>query len=225
MKTRLYIWVTSDCNLACPYCSQQNTMKENKGYQMSIDEAYRIVKSCQQRNLHFDTIELTGGEASLWKHIREGVVMFGRIADNVTLATNGNNPDLVKSLGMKTWIVSASQATKEQMAKYEPIKRRLTINKHRHKKMPNSPVINSLPALCATSRDPLTGEPQTCFQYLRGKVYHCCDAAAHCYRLGLSHEEYSCDFEEDFIKRFYHKTYNKEICQYCLANQKVWNQL
>jgi hypothetical protein len=223
MKIRLYIWVTSDCNLHCPYCIQEPVMALHRGYQMSMEEVIGIVKSCQDRGIHFDTIELTGGEASMWENLEFGVKVFGKICNTITLATNGNNAEKVIALGLKTWIVSESQATPSQMLKYKGI-RGLTINKHSHKKMPTTPMPSSLPAICCTRQSPQL-ESQVALEYVKGRIWHCPDACSHVNRLGLNEEEYSCRFEDDFMAHFSNKTYDKEICQYCLGNQKVWNQL
>lgn len=222
-KTRFYIWVTSDCNLKCPYCSQKYTMEQNKGYQMQMEEIDYIVKSCKERGLHFDIIEITGGEASLWNNLEYGVKKFSEICDMVTLATNGNDPERIKALGLKTWIVSESQATAEQMEHYKDLRHRLTINGHAHKKPPDHPVENSLPAACCTRTSP-QGDIQATFEYIRGKVYYCCDAFAHTEYVP-ENDEIACNFEEDFVGKFSNKDFNQEICRYCLANGKVWGQI
>lgn len=223
MNTRFYIWVTSDCNLACPYCIQKYTMLQNKGYEMSLEEVKHIVDSCKKRGIHFTEIELTGGEASLWAHLEEGYKLFSTICDSVTLATNGNNPERVLALGMKTWIVSASQATPAQMKKYQHVRHLLTVNSHKHKKMPTSPVQGVIPSVCCTRINP-QGVPQIAIEYIRGKVYYCPDCFAHSEHVEMT-PDLVCDFEGDFLTRFTNKTYDKEICKYCLGNQKIWNQL
>ena len=223
MKTRFYIWVTSLCNLRCPFCIQQYTMDQNKGYQMQLEEVDYIVRSCKERGLHFDMIEITGGETSLWPHIIEGVKRFAEICDEVTLATNGNNPELIKSLGLKTWIVSQSQATPEQMAHYADIRHRLTINAHTHKRMPDHPIEGTLPSTCCTRVSPW-GEPQATFEYIKGKVYNCPDCYAHLQYVPLT-EDLVCDFEDDFVNKFINKPFDKEICKYCLGNGNVWARL
>ena len=223
MKSRFYIWVTSDCNLSCPKCSQQHTMRCHAGYQMQPDEVDMIIESCNRRGIRFDIIELTGGEASMWDHLEYGAERFATICDMVTLATNGNNPERIKALGLKTWIVSESQATKEQMLHYAKQRSFLTINSHKHKWMPDAPLDNVLPAICCTSISP-QGEPQWACEYIQGKVYYCPDTFAHMAKTGFN-PDLVCDFEEDFIAKFSHKDYMKEICRYCLGNQKVWNRL
>lgn len=223
MITRLLIWVTSKCNLRCPNCSQAYTMKINKQYEMPIYEVDVIVKSCLERKIHFDIIELTGGEASLWTFLEYGFAEFSKVSDMVTMVTNGNNPERVKSLGMKTWIVSASQATKEQLKQYEGLSN-VHYNSHQHKKLPDKPFDNVLPASCCVSRTPDGLHPQNALEYIRGKVYYCCDAFAHSEKTGLT-DDIVCSFEEDFIKKFSDKKYDKEICRWCLCNGKIWSQL
>lgn len=198
-------------------------MAKHRGYQMQLDEVDSIIESCKRRGIHFDIIELTGGEASLWDHLEYGAARFAEICDMVTLATNGNNPERVKALGLKTWIVSASQATKAQMNQYKDVMDRITVNAHTHKRMPDVPLDGVLPATCATSVDPF-GNQQIGIEYVMGKVYYCCDT--------LTHEQHApitpdlvCDFEDDFINHFKDKRYDKEMCRHCLANGKVWSRL
>jgi hypothetical protein len=222
-KTRFYIWVVSDCNLNCPFCIQKYVMQTNKGYQMQMDEVNYIVNSCKERGLHFDMIEITGGESSLWVNLEEGVKKFSEICDMVTLATNGNDPERIKALGLKTWIVSESQATPEQMEHYKDLRHRLTINAHTHKKMPDRPMDNALPSACCTNVSPW-GEPQATFEYVKGKVYNCPDCYAHLEYVPLT-EDLVCNFEDDFVTKFMNKTFDKEICRYCLGNGRVWAQI
>lgn len=220
MGIRLYIWVTSDCNLSCKLCSQNYTMTQNKGYQMSKKEVTYICSECTRRGIKFDTIEITGGEPSLWDNIVFGVKSFKSICNNVTLATNGNNPELIKSLGLKTWIVSESQATPEQMSHYRGITG-LTINSHKHKKIPLVPITESVQ--CVLKNSP-QGKSQNALMYLMGEIYYCCNAFALSNRVAIT-EETVCNFEDDFISKFSDKKYDQEMCYYCLCNSNVWNAI
>jgi hypothetical protein len=140
----------------------------------------------------------------------------------VTLATNGNDPERIKALGLKTWIVSESQATPEQMEHYKDLRHRLTINGHTHKKMPTAPHNDVLPAACCTNVSPW-GEPQATFEYVKGKVYNCPDCYAHLEYVPVN-DDICCDFEDDFVTKFMNKSYDKEICRWCLGNGRVWAQ-
>ncbi len=225
MRTRLLIYVTSECNLSCKWCNQKYTMSQNEGYEMSMEEVHAIVESCKRRNIRFNYIELTGGEPTLWKHIREGVAAFRRISNEVTLVTNGNNPELILSLDLRTWGVSASQATKAQLEKYRnSTSGSIFYNAHSHKQTPDKPLPDTLPADCGVSYLPHKRIQQNSYTYIRGKVYYCCTAFPLSEKVGLT-PDLVCDFEDNFIAKFADKTFNKSICSYCLCNKKVWMQL
>lgn len=197
-------------------------MRQNAGYEMSMSEVDYIVGSCTRRGIRFDTIELTGGEASLWRHLEYGFMRFSEITDTVTMVTNGNDPERIKALGMKHWIVSASQATGEQLKHYEGMPN-VRYNSHTHKKLPVAPMFYVLPAQCCVSISP-EGSPQNAIEYIRDKIYYCCDAYAHSEHTGIT-DDIVCDFQDDFIIRFSDKRFDKEICRYCLCNGKIWTRL
>lgn len=222
MITRLMIWVVSECTLNCKWCSQKYTRCKYDGYQMSMDEIEYIVNSCQRRGLYFDVIELTGGEPSLWKNLEYGVRRFGYICDTVTLVTNGNNPERIKALGLKEWIVSSSQATEEQLNAY--VGTSAQYNSHEHRKPPIEALEEVLPADCCVALTPDGEYPQNLVMYLQGKIYYCCNAYALSEFAG---EEAGtvCSFEDDFMILFSDKQYDKQICLYCICNHKVWNKI
>ena len=221
MITSFMIWVTSDCTLNCKWCSQRYTRRKHDGYQMSMDEIEYIVNNCQRRGLYFDVIEITGGEPSLWENLEYGVRRFGYICDTVTLVTNGNNPERIKSLGLKEWIVSTSQATGEQLESYKDTP--AIYNTHEHREPPTEPFEDVLPADCCVSLTPDGACPQNLIMYLKGKVYYCCNAYALSEFTG--EEGIVCSFEDNFNVLFLDKTYDKEICKYCICNHNVWNRL
>lgn len=213
---RLLIWVTSRRTLKCKHCSQAQTMREDPGYEMSICEVDEIFE--QLRDNPPAVIELTGGEPSLWSHLEYGVRRFSQISE-VTLVTNGNNPERIKALGLKTWIVSASQASPRQMAAYQGTP--ALYNSHEHKPLPTKPFEGVLPASCCVALSP-EGKPQNNLMYYQGRIYYCCNA----HELSIiSGEDNSCDFYNDWRKIFSDKKYDKEICRYCICNHKIWNQL
>jgi hypothetical protein len=219
---KLVIWVTSACNLSCPLCMQAQNMKKNKGYSMSKSEIDNVVNSCLRRGFHFRTIELTGGECTLWKHLEYGYSRFCEIADIVMVGTNGNNPQRIIDLGMKTWMVSSSQATPEQLAQYEPHKDKITFNGHSHKQIPVNP-IGTIPAKC-TIRNAPNGEPQNSILYLAGNVYYCCNVPALEHKTPITADAV-CKFEDDFIGKFIDKKYDMPQCAYCLCNSTVWEKI
>ena len=223
MKTRLVIWVTSECNLHCPYCSQRHTRTKHKGYEMPMSEVAYIVVSCIVRDIRFDCIEITGGEPSLWSNLKEGVKEFARISDFVTLVTNGNDPDRILDLKLYTFGVSTTQATDEQLQQYKSADRQIFYNSYPHKRLPEEPVTDSLPAKCCVALTP-TMEPQNNIMYVRGWVYYCCNAFALSRKAG--HEDGTrIPFENDFMAYFNNKVFDKQICSYCICNQIIYNKL
>ena len=221
--TNLSIWVTSKCNLSCKWCVAKYTKELYKDYEMPIEEINDIVNSCKRRNLYFDVIDLTGGEPSLWTNIREGVKLFGEISDEVILTTNGNNPSLIKSLGLKTIILSSSQSTADQLKEYGDTNMKIYYNAHQHKKPPIQPVPNSLPAICSRLTY-MDGRPQRKYIYVKGNVYECCCLLNLGDKIDIK-ESAICDFEDDFITKLNNIDFNDIKCSYCLSNLNVWNAL
>jgi len=224
---RLVIWVTSVCNLSCKFCNQRYTMDNNKDYQMPLEEVNYIVDSCKSRGIRFNIIEVTGGEPTLWVNIKEGIKLLNQITDTLTLVTNGNNPELVISLGLKGWGVSVSQATEKQLAGFSGVTDRAFMNTHIHKQVPVMLIENSLPAVCCVRSDPdlhpLPGEVNS-MMYIRGKVHYCNCAFALQERTPLT-ENTVCNFEDDFITKYADKKYDQEMCKYCLCNSHVWTSI
>ena len=91
------IWVTSRCNLRCPKCNQQNLLGD---YDMPKEEFLDFVLSSRSRKIHYDTIELTGGEPTLWPHFKSALQLLQStsIADWNTFVTNGRDAVHVASI-------------------------------------------------------------------------------------------------------------------------------
>jgi hypothetical protein len=200
-------------------------MTLNPDYQMGMDELKNIISSCKRRGIHFSIIELIGGEPTLWVNLQEGVEALKEITDDLFFVTNGNNPELVMSLGLKHWIVSTSQASPEQVKKYECCSSQFLRNDHHHKKVPTVPVPNSLPADCVVDRDPFNPvQLENGMAYLKGNVYYCNLGFALSDRVPLT-SDMICNFEDDFVTKFSNKKFDKKICQYCLCNGNVWRAI
>ena len=221
--TRILIWVTSMCSLDCKWCSHKYTRTQYSDYQMQMEEVRMFVDSCKARHIHFDVIELTGGEASLWDNLEEGIELFKQVSNDITLVTNGNNPDRIINLNLKHWIVSSSQASSSQLLKYEPYNSKINYNSHQHKKPPTTAVPNSLPANCCVLKD-VFGRTQDSMLYLKGKVYYCCNAFPITEYINID-DEIVCDFEDDFVSKMSNKSFTHPVCQYCICNVKVWERI
>lgn len=225
-RVKFLIWVTSDCNMSCPLCNQAHTMRTHKGYQMSMKEVFGIVESCKKRGIHFEDIELIGGEPTLWINLKEGVKELKKITDHIFFVTNGTNPEIPPASGVDRWVVSISQVTRENkkvFAKYGTSKMKFT--GHYHKKVPDKPLDGVLPADCVASRCTFPPhQPENNIVYLKGKMYYCNLVVGLSDRLPIE-EDTVCDFEDDFLSFFKDKKFDKEMCRYCLCNHKVWKLL
>ena len=228
MNLKMYLWVTSICNLSCPLCNQKHALDTHKGYSMDMDELRAFIKSCQDRNIHFSWIELTGGEITWWTNLEEGIKLLydSKICDKITLATNGNNPEKIFNISsmLDYWVVSKTQATKEQVAQYQPYNHKINYNSAAHKPAPDKPLDNIIPATCCCSIDKY-GAPYTAFLYIKNKVYYCHFTVALSQYVDIVKDDVVCDFTDDFVAKFSNKTYDKEICTYCLCNKKIWDKI
>lgn len=223
---KMYLWVTSDCNLACPLCNQKYARNLHKGYNMSMDELRFFIASSIDRGIHYFTIELMGGEPTMWPNLEEAVNLIydSKVCDHITLATNGNTPEKILKLEslLYYWVVSRTQATPEQVARYMPFSYKITFNKEPHRAEPNRSIPDTLPAVCCVTQDKWR-TPYESVLYLKGKVYYCHFAPA--LERWTPRDDLSCDFKDDFVKKFLGKKYDKKICTYCTGNNKVWEQL
>ena len=222
----LVLWVTSRCNLDCPRCNQQATRKALPGYDMPEEELERIITSSKERGLHFSTIELTGGEPSLWPLFERGIekLKAAEIADHITFITNGNDAARVARIANQhglRYTVSLTQATEEQSAVHRAQGVGVMWNDVSHRLLPVQPVPDSLPAECSQVHDG-NGRVVRQLEYIQGKVYYCCMAYANSAIVG-DDSRTQCSFEENFCAAFAGRKFDLPICTVCLANAKVWH--
>ena len=225
INLKLLIWVTSDCNLKCPLCNQNYTIITHLNYQMSMEELRHIIDSCKVRGIRFSNIELIGGEPTLWKHLRDGVEALKEITDDVWFVTNGNDPELVISLGLKHWIVSTNQCTQAQLERFAGHYDKIKYNPCAHKIVPDIPLPDSLPAICNVSHSPFNSSiEENGLGYLFGDVYYCNCIVALGDMTPITND-LICRFEDDFVMKFAEKKFDKPACQRCLCNDKVWTRI
>lgn len=224
----MILWVTTNCNLHCPNCNQQDTINAFPGYSMEKNEFKCFIYYCQKRDIHFSTIELTGGEPTLWPLFEWALerLRLSGITDDITFITNGNDAartaKIANRLGIK-YTVSVKQAG----AKSVDIHVRQGVGAmwidNEHKPLPTKSVPNSLPASCSQIHD-RSGRAVCQLCYIKGNVYYCCLAHANSIRVGTD-PRYVCSFEDDFITYFANRQFNVPICSVCICNEKVWRTL
>ena len=85
---RCELLLTSRCNFNCPYC--RGMKKEDQG-DVSLEDAKNIVNLWCDEGLR--NIRFSGGEPSLWKHLRELVVLSkDKGIKRIAISTNGSAP-------------------------------------------------------------------------------------------------------------------------------------
>lgn len=221
----LCLWVTSRCNLQCPSCNQGVTRQDNRGYEMDQKELSYFIQSCRQRRIHFSTLELTGGEPTLWPLFESGIAQLqeAKIADRVTFITNGRDAKNVAEVANRYglyYTVSLFQCTEELKKQHEQYGVGVIWNTAGHRQVPIRPIANSLPADCSQRQDS-HGRVVRQLYYLRGVVWYCCMAYA-ASKIVENHPRYHCPFDEDFDSFFRQRSGEWPICSVCLCNNKVW---
>jgi hypothetical protein len=190
---------------------------------MPIRELDRFINSSAKRGIHYAAVELTGGEPTLWPHFVEGLRMLANseIADWVTFVTNGRDATAVANAVHEIapiYGVSATQATPEQVSEHLRINPCVFVNDSPHRRTPDLPVPDSLPAICVVENNRV-GKRVLPLAYYDEWIYHCCTARS------LGGHSLSCPFESDFLKFFTEMPRSQPICQRCLCNSKVWSSL
>jgi organic radical activating enzyme len=194
---------------------------------MSANELNHFIESCQKRNIRFTSVELTGGEPTLWPLFSMALerLVAAKITEQVTFITNGNDPSVTARLANRftlRYMVSATQATAEQQDMHAKIGVGVQWNNETHKCCPSKLIPDTLPAQCS-QRQLRDGQVSRELLYLAGQVWYCCTAAANAIRLRQEEPSLSCSFEEDFNSYFADKQFDKRICSICLSNKKVWD--
>jgi hypothetical protein len=192
---------------------------------MPMSEVQHIVDSCKKRGIYFSVIEITGGEVTLWENLEEGVEALWEITDDIFFVTNGNNPKRVINLGLKHWILSTSQATKEQIKEYKNYLPQMGVNGHAHKPVYREPILGTLPAMCVAGISPFNSKVrENSIEYLKGKVYYCNSIFPLSCKMPLT-DDLVCDFEDDFLTKYKNRRFDKKVCQICLCNSRVWSRV
>ena len=223
----LLLWVTSDCNLSCPLCVVKYSQEMTEGYEMSIAEVKEIIRSSNERGIYYSMIWYSGGEPTVWMHLKEATELFydSGICRDITLVSNGTNPDRIFEISkmMPYYAISSTQTTPEKLDRFKNSGDVIFYNDGEHKQLPNEPVEDSLPASCCNTRS-FVGRQINQVNYIDGKIYYCCNALSLSKKTGLT-EDLFCNFEEDFVSKFSNKKYDKDICMYCLCNGNILNNI
>lgn len=227
MGTSLLLWVTSKCNLTCPLCAVQYIQKYLPDYEMSLEEVKNIITSSKARGIHYSMIHYAGGEPTVWTHLEEATKLFyeSGITDNITLISNGTNPEKIFSINhmLSCYAISATQISAKQLALFTNTNHKIIYNHFKHVNLPTVSLLDTLPAICCNRMDYL-GANTNQLHYVNGIVFYCCYALVLSEKACLTPDLF-CNFEEDFLLKFSDKTYNKTICTYCICNNNVLEKI
>ncbi len=219
----LVVWVTSRCNLQCPKCNEIDAMEASPDYEMPWSEFEYLVRQSLDRGIHYATVELTGGEPTLWLHFAEALELLrdSGVTDWATFWTNGRDAKTVAEIARRyapVYGVSATQATPKQLETHRSINPNILVNSAPHKTTPQYSLPDTHPAVCVVSGNRL-GVAVLQLGYFDRRVYHCCTARS------LGGSAYSVPFDEDFVAHYRQQPRDQEICGRCLCNDRVWRQV
>jgi pyruvate formate lyase activating enzyme len=85
------------CNLRCPFCHNPDLVFK-KAENLRLYPEEEILELLEKSRKFIDAVEITGGEPSLQKDLREFIKKCKALGLSVKLDTNGSNPRLVKDL-------------------------------------------------------------------------------------------------------------------------------
>lgn len=91
---------TLRCSRRCNGCYQQPLIQSRPTYQATIDDVKNFIKVSEESKYVWHSINLTGGEPTLWDHLEEACSLLHK-HPNITklfVITNGNNPDRTMAL-------------------------------------------------------------------------------------------------------------------------------
>jgi organic radical activating enzyme len=221
----MVLWVTSKCNLACRYCNQKTVMSLDPEYDMCVDELHHFLTSCKDRGIRFSTLELTGGEPSLWSNFYTGLeaIHDAGIADKVTFITNGNDAErvaLAATFYHMRYTVSYNQATPKQREIHTDLGVGVQWNKTKHvDPLTFKASSQSLPTDC-NQRTDMDGQVVRQLVYYKGGIYYCCMSLSLKHRTLSNVQPYA--FDLDFDKRYKERRPSLSMCQICMCNRKAW---
>lgn len=112
-KTACIIWLTG-CNMRCGYCHNPQIVK-GVG-QQSVDD---VLAFLQKRRGLLDGVVISGGEATLYPHIKHLITQVKNLGFAVKLDTNGTRPHMLGDLlesGLLNYVALDYKAPKDKFS-------------------------------------------------------------------------------------------------------------
>ncbi len=229
------LFVTGECNLNCPHCSQAEFRRDHGD--MTLETVDAVIARVATRHDQDEVwnVHITGGEPTLWPHLEEacarlrksGLFRQIRIFTNCIAAkplfaclkvgkadmvyTNRTN---AHRRNLRTLIERWGQTTNAQDSSQGRVFA-VGHENYRHKPLPDSPLEGVLPSDCNCDKSAVMG----------ARVYVCGNVYANCARFHINMPAgASCALDEDWIAAkdaFGDTRFEMEACRVCLVNKKV----
>jgi hypothetical protein len=215
---RLNLFVTGRCNMDCAHCSQAEYRHGHGDMDIAVARAAISAVKASGRTMVFSA---TGGEPTLWPHLRElfEIVHDAGCFSETWLFSNGTRCDLIRPLlehgllGLYRTNAANCRAECRELARDFPGK--VKISEGGHFPLIKRPSWNSIPAMCNCPGVAVQGDRVwPCANWYSIIVRHGFDLAA--YR-----EEWARPVESDWISFFAlreQEKYASRMCMYCEAN-------
>jgi hypothetical protein len=223
---RFGIFTTGYCNINCPLCSQKEFRKAHK--HLSLDTAKNCISKLATHNLS-PKITLTGGEPTLWPHLKE-ICEFVRLTlplSEIQLYTNHRSFEIINELFANNLVdISYTSKANCNIENAENLlaiygKEKVNISSLGHFAMPTSVAWGSLPAICHCPGLALQGE----YVYACPNIF----SLAERFRYDLDGNPLLKQPAESEWVTYYleheDKKYNCFLCQLCPSNNKIKSKI
>lgn len=120
----IYLIVTHECNMHCPFCVDLN---RGKNEYISIENVYKAINYCIENNVK--TITILGGEPTLHPQIRRIAYLIKAHGLDIVMTTNYTKPDEVKYLDRYVDSFNISHYNQKELPKQKDFKADLTLSK------------------------------------------------------------------------------------------------
>lgn len=218
------LYVTSKCQLNCEHCIMMNLMKDHRSYQMSLDEVRLFIDASEKSGYKFNIV-LTGGEPLVWRNLKEGLRLLraSKACGRITMFSNAMYIEsvdqelvgLLDSIRISRYrdngenIITLKERFSDKVSLDEVDRQEFWAN-------PTEAVPNALPVNCLNPELMLYDH----------QVFACPHSKSIAIGNG-STIKLSNPLEIGFIKGLadIKTTYHTEVCNYCISNGKVREQL
>jgi len=210
--------VTLRCNLSCPRCFVRHRPHTARREDMTWEQFTHTVDRCAELGLHVKWLQFSGGEATLWPHLRDAVryVKAAGICDRVRITSNGVDRNLSDYGGAD--LISISHYGAVNRADMARLRRQAKTSKQRvdigyvvHLPWPwpdldQIPLDARMPAACSC----------VLYAFIQDQVYPCSFSAI------VNPNHHHCHVDEDFPKLLAARDPRSQpLCAGCLSNRKL----